>query len=294
LTATFGSFNPYVGPKRPKMRRKILVATLAASLLLVAAPAAAQDVSVNAEPQATSGDNVTIDSVEMDDDGWVAVYSESVDEGPNFDDLKGAAEVEDGEQDDIVVETDGLDENGFYYAVLHYEEEDSGEFNYPGDSEVTYNDSTVQDDFYVAVGTQAGLQGYAEANQQRRNLQEQIDDLEDQRDELERRLDRMNGTDENLEDQLENVRDELDITQEDLEDIDATIAETEDLLGQLSNASDDGTGSDGGDADGNTSDGDDGNASDDGSDEPQGLPGFTAVAALFAALTAGALLARRD
>ncbi|MFP4174832.1 MAG: hypothetical protein ACLFSW_03530 [Halobacteriales archaeon] len=273
------------------MRKKILLAAIAVSLFLVAAPAAAQDVSVTAEPQATTGENVTIDSAEIDDDGWVAVYSESVDEGPNFDELKGAAEVEDGENDDIVVETEGLDENGFYYAVLHYEEEEAGEFNYPEDSEVTYNDSTVQDDFYVAVGTEDVLQSYAEANQQRRDLRERIDSLEDQLEELEERSEDTNGTDEDLEDQIDSVREELETTRDSFDEIDSTIQETESLLEETSNGSD----TDGGD-EGDTDDGNDtdGNTSDDGTDEPQGLPGFTAVAALVAGLTAAVFLGRRD
>jgi len=272
------------------MQKSILLVALAAALFLVAAPAAAQDVSVNAEAQATAGDNVTVDSAEIDDDGWVAVYSESVDEGPNFDDLKGAAEVEDGENDDIVVETDGLDENGFYYAVLHYEEESSGGFNYPEDAEVTLNDSTVQDDFYVAVGTQDVLGSYAQANQQRRDLRDRVDSLESQLDTLEDRSEDTDGTDEDLQDQIDSVRDELESTRDSLEEIDSTIQETENLLGQMANETENDGGDTGGDGDGNDTDG---NGSDDGSEEPQGLPGFTAVGALVAALTA-ALLTRRD
>lgn len=278
------------------MRKKILLAALAASLLLVAAPAAAQDVSVNAEPQATAGDNVTVDSLEIDQDGWVAVYSESVEGGPNFDDLKGAAEVDDGEHEDVLVETEGLDENAFYYAVLHYENETSGELNYPEDTEVTHNGSTVQDDFFVAVGTQDVLDSYARANQQRRTLQNRIDSLQDQIDELERRSDRTDNED--LQDQIETLRDELESTRDSLQNIDGTIQETESLLEQMEeNATDtdggEGDGSDGGN--GSDTDGQDGNGSDgDGSEEPQGLPGFTAVAALVAALTAAVLLNRRD
>lgn len=278
------------------MRKKILTAALVASLFLVAAPVAAQDVSVDAEPQATAGDNVTIDSVEIDDDGWVAVYSESVDDGPNFDDLKGAAEVEDGDHDDVVVETDGLDENAFYYAVLHYEEEESGEFNYPEDAEVTYNDSTVQDDFFVAVGTRDVLQSYAEANQQRRSLREQADLLEQQLDDLQDRSERANGTSDDLQDQIDSVSDDLESTRDSLDDIDSTIQETEQLLQDLEeNQTDTGGSGDGtGGADGNETNGNesDGNTSE-GSDEPQGLPGFTAVAAIVA-LTAAVFLNRRD
>ena len=276
------------------MRRKILVAALAASLLFVAAPAAAQEVSVNAEPQATAGDNVTVDSLEIDADGWVAVYSESVDEGPNFDDLKGATEVEDGEHDDVVVETDGLEENAFYYAVLHYEEEDSGEFNYPGDSEVTYNDSTVQDDFFVAVGTRDIHQSYAEAKQQQSNLREQATVLEGQLEDLQDRSDRAGGTDEDLQDQIETVSEDLESTRDSLDDLDGTIQETEQLLQELEQNGTETGGSGNGNDDGSEGNETDGNASDDGSDEPQGLPGFTALGALVAALTAAVFLNRRD
>ena len=275
------------------MRRKILVAALAASLLFVAAPAAAQEVSVNAEPQATAGDNVTVDSLEIDADGWLAVYSESVDKGPNFDDLKGATEVEDGEHDDVVVETDGLEENAFYYAVLHYEEEDSGEFNYPEDNEVTYNDSTVQDDFFVAVGTRDIHQSYAEAKQQQRNLREQATVLEGQLEDLQDRSDRAGGTDEDLQDQIETVSEDLESTRDSLDDLDGTIQETEQLLQELEQNGTE-TGGSGNGNDGSEGNETDGNASDDGSDEPQGLPGFTALGALVAALTAAVFLNRRD
>ena len=274
------------------MRKKILLAALAASLFLVVAPAAAQDVSVNAEPQATAGDNVTVENVQIDEDGWVAVYSESVDEGPNFDDLKGAAEVEDGEHDDVVVETDGLDENAFYYAVLHYEEEDAGEFNYPADTEVTQNDSAVQDDFFVAVGTRDIHQSYAEANQQRRSLREQADRLDQQLTELEDQAE-TSGTDEELQDQIETVQDNLDSTRDSIDQIDSTIQDTEELLQEIE---ENGTGSDGGDTggDGNASDGNGSDADGDTQEEPQGLPGFTAIAALVAGLTAAVFLGRRD
>ena len=212
------------------MRRKILVAALTASLLFVAAPAAAQEVSVNAEPQATAGDNVTVDSLEIDADGWVAVYSESVDEGPNFDDLKGATEVEDGEHDNVVVETDGLEENAFYYAVLHYEEEGSGEFNYPEDSEVTYNDSTVQDDFFVAVGTRDIHQSYAEAKQQQSNLREQATVLEAQLADLQDRSDGVGGTDGDLQDQIETGSEDLESTRDSLDALDGNTHKTDQLL----------------------------------------------------------------
>jgi PGF-CTERM protein len=276
-------------------KTRILIAAVAASLLFLAAPAAAQDVSVNAEAQATTGENVTIESVEIDDDGWVAVYSESVDGGPNFDGLVGSAEVEDGENDDVVVETPDLEENGFYYAVLHYEEESAGEFNYPEDSEVTVNDSAVQDDFFVAVGTQDILESYAEANQNRRALRDRIDNLETQIDDLEESANAMNGTDqevEDIEDQIDSLRDELESTRDDLDNVDSTIEETESLLEQAENQSTDDTET--GSEDGG-SESENGNESDDGEDEqPEGLPGFTAVAALVAALTAAVVLTRRD
>lgn len=276
------------------MQKKILLAALAASLFLVAAPAAAQDVSVNAEPQATDGDSVTIDSVEIDADGWVAVYSESVDEGPNFDDLKGTAEVDDGEHDDVVVETEGLDENAFYYAVLHYEEDESGEFNYPGDSEVTQNDSTVQDDFFVAVGTRDIHQSYAEANQQRRSLREQADTLDQQLSDLEDQAE-TSGTEDEVQDQIDTVRDNLESTRDSIDQIDSTIQDTEDLLQEIDENGTDSTGGDGdtGD-DGNASDGNGSETDGDTQEEPQGLPGFTAVTALVAGLTAAVFLGRRD
>jgi peptidoglycan hydrolase CwlO-like protein len=276
------------------MRKKMLFAAVAVSLFVVAAPAAAQDASVNAEPQATAGDNVTVESVEIDDDGWVAVYPESVDGGPDFDDLKGAAEVEQGGNDDILIETDGLEQNDFYYAVLHYEEEGAGEFSYPEDTEVTYNDSTVQDDFYVAVGTQDVLGSYAEANQQRRDFRNRIDSLQDRLDELERRSERASGADSDLQDQIDTVSDELESTQDSLDSIDSTIQETESLLEEVSNQSE----TDGSDGDGNggadEGNGTGNNTSDDGAEEPQGLPGFTALGALVAGLTAAVFLNRRD
>ena len=283
-------------------KTRILLVALAASLVLLAGSAVAQDASINTEAQTIEeGGTVTIDSLEIDEDGWVAVYEESVTGGPDFDSLVGVTEVESGSESDLEIETE-IEEDGFYYAVLHYDESASSEFDYPDDPVVGLNGSEVQDYMFVVVGTGEEYQAYADANQQRRDLQEQLTDLQDQVDDFERR-----GEDE-YEDEIQNLRDEIQNIQDDIEDLDGIIQDREELLQQLEEAEEqaEGDGSDGGETDGEgdgngtEGDGTDGNGTENGTDgegtgteEPEGLPGFTVVAALVALLTGGALL-RRD
>lgn len=272
-------------------KTSILIVVLVATFALLTGSAAAQgldSVSVNAEAQATAGDNVTIDSVEIDQDGWVGVYEEDVGEEPDLGALAGSAELDEGTNTDIEVETD-LEDGGFYYAVPHYEEPSRGELNEP----VEVNGTDVQDFFFVAVGTRDVYQSYAEANQNRRALRGRLSDLRERVDELERRNERSNN--ESIQGDIDRLNSNIDSVEQDIQTLDDTISETETLLQQLEEAeqqAEEAEGedeTDGGEGADNETDNETGE--EDGGVE--GLPGFTAVAALVAALTV-ALLAKRN
>jgi len=267
-------------------KSKILLVALVASVVLLAAPAAA-DVSISVDSQVTEGDNVTVDSVEIDEEGWVAVYPESVDGGPDYDDPLGAAQLIEGSNPGVVVDVEGLDDHGFYHAVLHYDESDEEEFDYPDDPVVTdEDDNEVRDDFFVAVGTHEILDSYASANDQKRALENQIADLRDEIDELE-------DDEDEYADEIADLEAEIDSLEDDLEDIQDTISETEDLLAQLDDDEVADVDDDDEEAD-EADDEDDDEEDDDDEEEPEGLPGFTAVAALVASFVAALFLLRRD
>ncbi len=266
-------------------KSRILLVALAASVLLLAAPAAA-DVSISVDSQASEGDNVTVDSIEIDDDGWVAVYPESIDGGPDYDDPLGAAQLIEGSNPGVVVDVEGLEDHGFYHAVLHYDESDAEEFDYPDDPVVTdEDDNEVRDDFFVAVGTHEILEDYASANDQKRSLENQIADLRDELDELE-------DDEDEYEDEIADLEAEIDSLEDDLDEIQATISDTEDLLAQLDDDEVADVDDDDDEADDEDDEADDDDDEDD--DEAEGLPGFTAVAALVASLVAALVLVRRD
>ena len=310
------------------MRKGILVFTLAMTVALVfaAGTAAAQNGTVSAEAQTTEGDSVVIDSIEMDEDGAVAVYDEdSISEEPGS--LLGYTEVSEGTSSGVEVELDeSIEEHGFLHAVL-YTAEPPEDYNEDDASLVTEESGEVASDyFFVAVvsedlraGAEAlddystddlnsDLESYAQINQQRRENSERISDLELQIDDFERR-----GGDE-YEDEIENLRDEISNIESENEDIESRISDFESTLSDLESigaesgdgtgdgTSTDGNGAEDGTEDGNVSeDGTDGNGTEDGdggteadSEEPEGLPGFTVVAALVAVLTGGALLRRGD
>jgi PGF-CTERM protein len=274
-------------------KSSVLIVVLVATFASLTGSAAAQGldpVSVNAESQATAGDNVTVETVEMDQDGWVGVYEEDVGEEPDLGALVGSAEVDEGINTDIEVETD-LQDGGFYYAVPHYEEPSPGELNEP----VEVNGTDVQDFFFVAVGTRDVYRSYAGAKQQRRSFQNTLEDLRERVDELERRNERSNN--ESIQGEIDRLNGEIDSIEQDIQELDETIAETETLLQQLEEAEqqvEEAEGeneTDGGEGADNGTDDETGEEATDGGSE--GLPGFTAVAALVAALTV-ALLAKRN
>jgi len=285
-------------------KTSLLIVALVASLALLAltGSAAAQglgtSVSVEAGAQSTAGDNVTIDSVEIDQDGWVAVYEEDVGGEPDLGAPAGSAEVDEGTNTEVEVDTD-LEESGFYYAVLHYDEPSQGELNDP----VEVNGTDVQDFFFVAVGTRDVHQSYAEAKQNRRSLSNRLDELRERVDELQRRNER--SSNESVQSDIDRLNSDIDAVEQDIQELDSTISETESLLQELEEAEQQAEEAEseqesGGDGDGDSGEGTD-NETDDGSDEDgegangggEGLPGFTAVAALVAALTV-ALLAKRN
>lgn len=272
-------------------KTSILIVVLVATFALLTGSAAAQgsdSVSVNAQAQATAGDNVTIDTVEMDQDGWVGVYEEDVGEEPDLGALAGSAELDEGINTDIEVETD-LEDSGFYYAVPHYDEPSVGELNEP----VEVNGTDVQDFFFVAVGTRDVYQSYAEANQNRRALRGRLSDLRERVDELERRNERSDN--ESIQSDIDRLNSNIDSVEQDIQTLDETIAETEDLLQELEEAeqqAEEAESENETDGEGADNETDDETGEDETDGGVEGLPGFTAVAALVAALTV-ALLAKR-
>lgn len=293
------------------MRKRILVFALAVTVALVFAlgTAAAQNGTVSAEAQTTEGDSVVIDSIEMEEDGAVAVYDEdSISEDPGS--LLGYTEVSEGTSSDVEVDLDeSVEEHGFLHAVL-YTAEPPSEYDEDEGSLVTEeNGEVARDYFFVAVvsedllaGAEAledydtddlnnDLESYARVNQQRRENAERISDFESQIDEFESR-----GGDD-YDDEIQNLRDEISNIESENEDIESRISNFESTLSDLESI-----GSEMGDSTGNETDtdGEDGNVSEDGTedggtdDESEGLPGFTVFAALVALLTGGALLRRNN
>jgi len=275
------------------MRKTVFLVAIVAGIMMFVAPAAAQN-SVSVEAQSTDGESVIIDSVEIEDGGWVAVYEET--STGNTGELLGAESLGAGDHTRARVNVSGLEENGFLIAALHNDEV-PGEFDPQGDPmvEVENGSGNVQDTFFVAIGDRDIHLTYADAKQQRREFQNQLDDLRS-------RLDDLEDEEGNFTDEINRIRNDIDELEQDISSLDQQIAETEDLLQQLEeNDTGDGTG-DGGDSDGDgstnetdgNSDGGSNNETDDGNAGGEGLPGFTVVGALVALLTGGALTRRRQ
>lgn len=273
-----------------RMRKKIVLIAVVAGMLMLIAPAAAQN-SVDGQQQVTEGDEVVIDSLEIDEGGWVAVYGESA--SGNLGTLYGAESVSEGSHSRVGVNTSGLDESGFVVAALHYDEV-PGEFDPDGDPLVEENGTAIQDTFFVAVRNEnIDVEGspyiaYADAKQQRRDYQNQIEDLQS-------RLDDLEDEEGNFTDEINNIQDDISSLEEDADELDDQISETEDLLQQIEQNqpdSDDDSTEDGGnetDSGGNETD----EGSEDGSDDGgEGLPGFTVVGTVLALLTGGAIIRR--
>lgn len=257
------------------------------------APAAAQNNSVSTSAQATDGDSVVIDTVEIEEGGWVAVYKETA--TGNLGELYGAESLGSGSHVDVIVNTSEFDESGFLVAALHNDEV-PGEFDPQGDPLVEENGETVRDTFFVAIGTQEVHQTYANAKQQRREFRNKLDDLQTQ-------LDNLEDEEGDYEEERQRIQDDISTLENDIADLDNQIDRTEDLLQQV----EDGGGStDDGDDGGSNNETDDGgsedgteddsnNETDDGGESGgEGLPGFTVVGTLVAVLTGGALARRRQ
>jgi PGF-CTERM protein len=304
------------------MRKRILVVAVVATLALVsvAGTAAAQNGTVSVDAQTTEGETAVIDSVDMEEDGAVAVYDEdSISEEPNS--LLGYADVDEGTSSDVEVELDeGMEDHGFLHAVL-YTETPPSDYDEDEDSLVTdENDEIAKDFFYAAVasddlltaaeqlesgreGLMDDLDSYAQINQQRRENAETISDLRQQIDDLEDTGgDEYEDDIEDLQDQVSDIEGENEDIEDQISSFESTLNELEELDTASGDGTDDGTETDGGDGtedgggDGNETDGGEGNSGEtgDGAEDGggEGLPGFTVLGALVALLSGGALLRR--
>lgn len=267
-------------------RTAVLLAVLALSLAFTGVAAAQDEVEpdVEANPQVTLGDNVTVDDADIDGDGYLVIHEDPGGENYTEDTVLGVTEIEEGEHDEVEVELDEqLEERQLLHAVLYF-----------GGDEFSMNNASIveretdegfenaEDDFYVVVGDpdheRLGdtYQSLAENLQQRHDFRQQLSDLEDRLDELEE------SDDEDVEQSKEDLQDEIDDLETNIDELDTQINNTTTLVNdileaerQLANQSDD-DGGEGGDGDG-----------------AEGLPGFTGFVAMLS-LVAFAFLARRE
>lgn len=270
-------------------RTAILLAVLAMSLALTGVAAAQDEVEpdVEANPQVTIGDNVTVDDSDIDGDGYLVIHEDPDGENYTEDTVLGVTELEEGEHDDVVVELDEqLEERQLLHAVLYYYPEEEFDFTEASVAETENEEGelvNVEDDFYVVVGDPDHetlgdtYQSLAENLQQRHDFRQQLSDLEDRLEELEE------SDDEDVEESKDDLQDEIDELETDIDDLDTQINNTTTLVNdileaeqELENRSDDNGGDNGGDGDG-----------------AEGLPGFTGLVAMLS-LVAFAFLARRE
>lgn len=266
-------------------RTAILLAVLALSLGLTGVAAAQDDVEPNVEanPQVTLGDNVTVEEADIDGDGYLVVHEDPDGENYTEDTVLGVAEIEEGENEDVVVELDEqLEERQLLHAVLYF---GGDEFEFddasPVEEETDEGFESAEADFYVVVGDpdheRLGdtYQSLAENLQQRQDFRQQLSDLEDRLDQLEE------SDNESVESEKEDLRDEIDTLETNIDDLDGQIENTTTLIDDILEAEQD--------LDNQSDDGGD----NDGGDGAEGLPGFTAFAAVVS-LMAFAFLARRE
>lgn len=269
------------------MRKAALILVAAFLAVGLAGVATAQEPHVEASPQVTDEANVTIDDVEIvDGDGFVVVHEEPAGENHTADTVLGATAVEEGEHEDVEVELDEeLEERQLLYAVLYYYPEDEFDFTEASVAETENEEGElvdVEDDFYVVVGDPDherlgdSYQSLAENLQQRHDFREQLSDLEDRLDELDE------SDDPEVEESKEEVRDEIDSLEGDIDELDSQINNTTTLINDILEAEEEL--SDDEETNGEDSDGEE--------DDAEGLPGFTAFAAVLS-LIGFTLFARR-
>lgn len=262
--------------------RKATLLLVAATLAIGLAGVAAADVEphVEANPQVTDDANVTVAEANIDGDGYLVIHEDPEGENYTSDTVLGVTDLEEGEHEDVTVELDEeLEERQLLWAVLYFAD-DEFEFDDASVLEIQDDDGEwhdVEDDFYVVVGDPdhervgESYQTLAENLQQRSDFQRQLDGLRSRLDELE------DSDDPDVEDEKEDVRSEIDEIETSLEGLDSQIENTTRLIDEILEAE---------------QDGDDDEEDDGEDDEDQGLPGFTAVAAMLS-LIAVALYARR-
>jgi len=104
---------------------------MVAALLLLVAPAFAQDVTptVEVSDQAIENGTVTVDRVVSDGPGWIVIHADN-NGAPGI--VIGHSAVVDGENLDVVVEIDTAAATETLYAMLHADLGTEGTYEFPG------------------------------------------------------------------------------------------------------------------------------------------------------------------
>lgn len=135
-----------------RLHRMVPIAVALVVSLLVAPMAMGQEVtpSVTVSDQPIENGTVTVDSVVSDGPGWIVIHSEADDApGPSI----GYAAVEDGENEDVVVEIDVDLATETLYAMLHADTDEIGVFEFPdADPPVEFEGEIVMQAFTVTAG----------------------------------------------------------------------------------------------------------------------------------------------
>ncbi len=265
-------------------------ALLLAALVLATAMAgvAAADVenNVEASPQVTLGDNVTVDEASIDGDGFLVIHTESDGDNHTEDSVIAVEELDEGEHEDLLVELDEpLEERQLLYAALYFS---GDEFDFDNASqaerETDEGFEDVEDSFYVVIGDVTALDDFEDVDvdlresyqtlannlQDRHEFRQRLDELQAELEELE------DSDDPDVEESKEELRNSIEDLEAEIEELDAQIANRTELINDILEATDELEDEE----------------EEDDVDDPNGLPGFTAVAAILS-LVAFALIGRR-
>jgi len=135
-----------------RLHRMVPIAVALVVSLLVAPMALGQELtpSVAVSDQPIENGTVTVDSVVSVGPGWIVIHSEADDApGP----VIGYAAVEDGENEDVVVEIDVDLATETLYAMLHADTDEIGVFDFPdADPPVEVEGEIVMQAFTVTAG----------------------------------------------------------------------------------------------------------------------------------------------
>jgi len=132
-------------------KRLLSLLALLVLLFVIALPAAAQMTpSVTVSDQAILKGTVTIEKVVSNGPGWIVIHTQKDGKpGP----IIGYAAVNDGENDNVVVQIDATAATATLYAMLHTDAGQVGMYEFPGDDvPVKVGDKVVTPPFRVTVG----------------------------------------------------------------------------------------------------------------------------------------------